>query len=126
MRTSAVEKSQGSTGLPSNSLAQVYAAPASTQIFEAVHAYDPMDWKSIRAQFNLDPRLVHLANFYLASYPKPVRDAIEHYRNALDNDPHSFLNDNMFAKPEQALWRHVANQIVRYVGGTIDEIALTG
>ncbi|MBA3771358.1 MAG: aminotransferase class V-fold PLP-dependent enzyme [Ramlibacter sp.] len=85
-----------------------------------------MDWASIRGQFNLDRRLAHLANFYLASYPKPVRDSIDHYRNALDNDPHSFLNDNMFAKPEQALWRHVVNQIHKYVGGSADEIALTG
>jgi isopenicillin-N epimerase len=32
----------------------------------------------------------------------------------------------MFAKPEQALWRHVAKHAARYVGGDIDEIALTG
>jgi selenocysteine lyase/cysteine desulfurase len=126
MRTSAVENVQGSSDSLANSSFHVPAVPASVQIFEAAHSYDPTDWKSVRAQFNLDPRLAHLANFYLASYPKPVRDAIEHYRSALDNDPHSFLNDNMFAKPEQALWRHVANHVVRYTGGTIDEIALTG
>ncbi len=111
---------------PTNMSPHIYAAPASTQIFEAVHSFDPMNWESIRGQFNLDRRLAHLANFYLASYPKPVRDSIDHYRNALDNDPHSFLNDNMFAKPEQALWRHVVNQIHKYVGGSADEIALTG
>jgi len=125
MRTSAVEN-DGSSGSLSDDLVRIPAAPASVQIFEAAHSYDPMDWKSIRSQFNLDPRLAHLANFYLASYPKPVRDAIEHYRNALDSDPHSFLNDNMFAKPEQALWRHVADHAARYTGGSLEEIALTG
>src|SRR5262249_25842322 len=120
MRTSTVEKALDSSELASKGLARVHAAPAATQIFEATLCFDPMDWESVRAQFNLDPRLAHLANFYLASYPKPVRDAIEYYRNALDNDPHSFLNDNMFAKPEQALWRHVAGHVARYVGGHID------
>jgi selenocysteine lyase/cysteine desulfurase len=126
MKTSKVGNAQDRASLPLSSLVRAPAAPATPQLFEATHSFDPMDWKSIRAQFNLDPSLAHLANFYLASYPKPVRDAIDYYRNALDNDPHSFLNDNMFAKPEQALWRQVANQIVRYVGGDIDEIALTG
>lgn len=45
---------------------------------------DPADWSTVRAQFNLDPNLTHLANFYLASYPTPVRDAVERYRKALD------------------------------------------
>ncbi|WP_296358347.1 aminotransferase class V-fold PLP-dependent enzyme [Ramlibacter sp.] len=104
----------------------VKTEPPPPRLFEAAHDFDPMDWASVRGQFKLDPALAHLSNFYLCSYPKPVRDAIDFYRDALDRDPHSFLNDNMFARPEQALWRRVAETIARYTGGSFDEIALTG
>lgn len=87
--------------------------------------FNPADWSAVRAQFNLDPELAHLANFYLASYPAPVRDAVERYRKALDENPYSFLDDHMFAKTEDMLWRKVAAAAARYVGGQADEIALT-
>ena len=48
----------------------------------ATQPFDPGDWKSVRAQFLLSPDLVHLSNFYLASNPTPVRDAITNYRRA--------------------------------------------
>jgi hypothetical protein len=126
METTIFASTTASTKVNLNSGIRPDGAPFQSRIFEAEHAYDPMDWASVRAQFDLDPRLAHLANFYLASYPKPVRDSIEHYRKALDDDPHSFLNDNMFVNPAQALWRHVAEHAARYVGGDADEIAFTG
>lgn len=87
--------------------------------------FNPADWSSVRSQFNLDPSLVHLANFYLASYPKTVREAIERYRKALDENPYSFLDEHMFSQRETALWRKVALAAANYVGGTPNEIALT-
>src|SRR5262245_58128216 len=39
------------------------------------------DWATVRAQFNLDPAWMHFSQFYIVSHPKPVRDAIERYRN---------------------------------------------
>ncbi|MEU1477897.1 hypothetical protein [Streptomyces sp. NPDC005760] len=45
---------------------------------------------------------MHLSNFYLASNPTPVRDAITNYRRAFDENPRSFLDDNMFAADRPA------------------------
>ncbi|MFB7031419.1 MULTISPECIES: aminotransferase class V-fold PLP-dependent enzyme [unclassified Streptomyces] len=69
--------------------------------------------------------MAHLSNFYLASNPTPVRDAITKYRKAFDEDPHSFLDDNMFGREEDKLWRTVCAEAAEYVGGHADEIALT-
>ena len=91
----------------------------------ATQPFDPGDWKSVRAQFLLSPDLVHLSNFYLASNPTPVRDAITNYRRAFDENPHSFLDDNMFAREEDMLWRSVCAEAAEYVGGQASEIALT-
>lgn len=123
--TIAANPGSSASVLPYNP-ARPQSVPPSSHIFEAAQSFDPMDWRSVRAQFNLDPQLAHLANFFLASYPKPVRDAIDHYRNALDNDAHSFLTDNMFAQPDKALWHNVARHAARYTGGKAEEIALTG
>lgn len=101
------------------------AAAAPVDELASNRSFDPHDWGSVRAQFNLDPKLAHLANFYLASYPTPVRDAVERYRKALDNNPYSYLDDHMFGKPENALWPKVASAAARYVGGRPEEIALT-
>src|SRR3981081_1676657 len=48
---------------------------------------DSPSWEEVRGNFNLTPGLVHMAGFFLASHPKPVRDAIEAYRRALDANP---------------------------------------
>src|SRR5260370_25670729 len=48
---------------------------------------DSPSWETVRANFNLAPDLIHMAGFFLASHPKPVRDAIEMYRRALDANP---------------------------------------
>ncbi|GHH24145.1 hypothetical protein [Streptomyces rubradiris] len=64
-------------------------------------------------------------NFYLASNPTPVRDAITNYRRAFDENPRSFLDDNMFAREEDMLWRSVRAEAAEYVGGQASEVALT-
>jgi selenocysteine lyase/cysteine desulfurase len=88
-------------------------------------AFDPYDWASVRAQFNLDPSLAHLSNFFLASCPAPVRDAIDRHRRALDENPYTYLDDHMFGKPDAMLWRNVTAAAAQYVGGQPNEIALT-
>lgn len=45
------------------------------------------DWEWVRRQFNTEPGLVHLAGFFLATHPAPVRAAIERYRRQLDANP---------------------------------------
>lgn len=47
----------------------------------------PPDWQAVRDQFPLSPDLIHLAGFFLASHPTPVREAIERHRAGLDADP---------------------------------------
>ncbi len=42
---------------------------------------------AVRAQFPLSPNLIHLARFFLASHPTPVREAIERHRAGFDTDP---------------------------------------
>src|SRR4029077_4004768 len=41
-------------------------------------------WEEVRSSFNLAPDLIHMSGFFLASHPKPVREAIEEHRRALD------------------------------------------
>ena len=41
---------------------------------------DFKDWESVRQEFELAPDYVHLALFFLASHPRPVRQAIEQYQ----------------------------------------------
>lgn len=91
----------------------------------AQQSFDPHDWRSVRDEFLLSPELAHLSNFYFASNPTPVRDAITRYRRAFDEDPHGFLDDNMFRRDEDMLWRSVCAAAAEYVGGQSDEIALT-
>ena len=45
------------------------------------------DWESVRQEFELAPDYIHLALFYLASHPRPVRQAIEQYRAKIDANP---------------------------------------
>jgi isopenicillin-N epimerase len=44
-------------------------------------------WEEVRSSFNLAPDLIHMSGFFLASHPKPVREAIEEHRRALDANP---------------------------------------
>lgn len=53
-----------------------------------------MGWEAVRAQFPLDPDLVHLAGMLITAHPAPVREAIEAHRAALDGDPASYVLDN--------------------------------
>jgi len=47
----------------------------------------------VRAQFNLSGDHIHLASFFLASHPKPVREAIDRHRRALDENPIGTLRE---------------------------------
>lgn len=91
----------------------------------APQPFNPHDWKSVRAQFLLDPDLAHLSNFFFASNPTPVREAITKYRKAFDENPYNYLDDNMFQRDEDMIWRKVCAAAAEYVGGKPHEIALT-
>ncbi len=48
-------------------------------------------WEAVRAQFRLDPSRVHLSNLFIATHPRPVREAIARHAEALDRDPAGYL-----------------------------------
>jgi len=77
-------------------------------------------WEEIRSQFNLAPGLIHMSGFFLASHPKPVREAIEQYRQALDANPIEYWFENI-GKCEAA----VAAAAAHYLGVDPGDIALT-
>ncbi len=90
------------------------------------------DWAAIRAQFDLAPDWMHFSQFYIVSHPKPVREAIERFRNMLDTQPFatvehgmgfdSFLGDEAQQDPFPVRVQHAA---AKYIGGKPEEIALT-
>lgn len=51
-------------------------------------AHPAASWAAVRAQFDLAPDYLHLgASQFIASHPRPVREAIAHYRRLLDQNP---------------------------------------
>ena len=77
-------------------------------------------WASIKQEFDIEPGIVQMSSFYLASHPRPVREAIERHRRGLDRDSHTYIDANV-AHLEQA----VRNEASRYMGVSGDELAFT-
>ncbi len=88
-------------------------------------SFKPHDWRSVRAQFNLSPDYVHLAGFYIVSHPRPVREAIERYRKAIDENPFLTVDRGLFGKPEDRMARRVCEAAAAYAGGKPNEFAIT-
>lgn len=82
-------------------------------------------WDAIRAQFDLNPAYTHLGLFYIASNPRPVREAIDAYRRKLDANPFLTVERSMFEKPEDNLPMKACNAIASYIGGQGEDVALT-
>jgi selenocysteine lyase/cysteine desulfurase len=77
-------------------------------------------WQAVRAQFQLSRDFIHLAGFFLASHPAPVRAAIERHRRGLDADPVGYWFEHE-EKQEAAVLRAAAD----YLAVDPTEIALT-
>ncbi|MDH5498326.1 MAG: aminotransferase class V-fold PLP-dependent enzyme [Nitrospira sp.] len=77
-------------------------------------------WEDLRAQFLLSPRLIHLATFFLASHPTPVREAIARHRAGLDADPIGYWFEHE-EKQEAMVLRAAAD----YLNADPTDIALT-
>ena len=69
-------------------------ASANTTISAAVKrvAGAANDWAAVKSSFDPAPNIVQMAAFYLASHPKPVRDAIERHRRGLDREAHGYIH----------------------------------
>ncbi|MFC0216421.1 aminotransferase class V-fold PLP-dependent enzyme [Paenibacillus chartarius] len=80
------------------------------------------NWDTVRRQFELSTDYIHLgASQFIASHPKPVREAIVRYRDKLDSDPVSYVLDH-----ENQYSQSVRIAAARYLG--VDDpgrIALT-
>jgi isopenicillin-N epimerase len=78
------------------------------------------DWEAVRAQFALSEEFIHMSAMLISSHPKPVRDAIEEHRRAMDANPLTYLFQNN--RPLQDAARASAGQ---YLGVSGSDIALT-
>ncbi|WP_447975218.1 aminotransferase class V-fold PLP-dependent enzyme [Nitrospira sp. Kam-Ns4a] len=77
-------------------------------------------WEAVRDQFPLSRDLIHMACFFLASHPTPVREAIERHRRALDENPLGYLIEH-----EERLEAAVLRAAADYLGVRPEDIALT-
>ncbi len=84
---------------------------------------DP-DWLAIRALFPLAPDWTHLSSFLFVSHPKPVADAIDHFRKKLDSDA-TWIEIAAFSDAEGRPFTAVKRALADYIGGSPTEIALT-
>ena len=94
-------------------------APVST----AIASSPPLtfnSWQAVREQFQLSRDFIHLAGFFLASHPTPVRAAIERHRRGLEADPIVYWFEQE-EKQEAAVLRAAAD----YLAVDPTEIALT-
>ena len=90
------------------------------------------DWAAVRAQFELAPDWMHFSQFYIVSHPKPVRDAIERYRDMLDAQPFTtvehgmgfdtFLGEDAQQDPYPV---RVQKAAAAYIGCKPEEVGLT-
>src|SRR3712207_2232317 len=66
----------------------------------SVVAGNLQNWTNVRAQFDAIARdYIHLSSFFLASHPRPVREAIEKHRRAIDENPFVYIEENIFSMP---------------------------
>lgn len=81
-------------------------------------------WELVRREFPLSPDYVHLSQFFMVSHPRPVREAIERYRRAIDANPFLAIENGMFGAEAEQLPPRVRRAAASYTGARPDEIAL--
>ncbi|KTC12720.1 class V aminotransferase [Pseudomonas marginalis ICMP 9505] len=81
-------------------------------------------WTGFKQLFNQDPDYLHFSNFLVASHPKPVREAIERYRQQIDRNPGLAMDWGL-----EETWKRegqVREWAGRYLNAQPPQIALTG
>ena len=78
------------------------------------------DWTALRNLFPLTRDYIQLSTFLLASHPKPVAQAIERHRKALDENPSDYWHEHFLTVDAK-----IAASAARYMGGKGEQIALT-
>src|SRR5215213_9831297 len=94
-------------------------APGALAACSEETAAAPGGWAGVRAQFALRERERNFAAWYLASHPKPVRDAIERHRRGLDASPHEYVERHV------ELEARARAAAAAYLETEPDQIALT-
>ena len=93
------------------------ASPMASQDTPSIQ---PGDWTALRNLFPLTRKYIQLSTFLLASHPKPVSDAIEKHRLALDENPADYWHEQYLT-----IDRDISNAAAQYMGGKGENIALT-
>jgi isopenicillin-N epimerase len=104
--------------------AAAYGRNTSAQA-EAASSLDAFsDWDWVRSQFNLNPEYLHFSQFFIVSHPRPVREAIERLRHAMDENPFLAVEHGLGGPaPDNQLLR-AQQAAANYMGAKPDEIAL--
>ena len=89
-------------------------------------AIDLQDWSAVRNQFDLAREYIHLTSFFLASHPRPVREAIERYRKEIDRNPFKVVEQGIFEPHGESMTEKVKKAAAEYLEAKPEEIALTG
>lgn len=93
---------------------------AATELDITNNPIQPGDWNTLRDMFPLTRKYIQLSTFLLASHPKPVSDAIEKHRRALDENPSDYWHHHF-----QTIDAEISKSAAEYMGGKAENIALT-
>lgn len=102
--------------------ATVTGAKADAAATESAARFD--DWAWVRAQFDLTAEYLHLSQFFIVSHPRPVREAIERHRRAIDANPFLAVEHGTSGDGEANLSLRARRAVADYIGGKPEEIAL--
>jgi len=89
---------------------------------------EPADrWAAVRAEFEQDPAYANFTGFLLTSHPRPVREAIARYRDALDRNPVMVLEEQLALTISggDSLDQAPRTAAAKFLNVAPDEIALT-
>lgn len=81
-------------------------------------------WARLQQLFDQDPAYLHFSNFLITSHPKPVREAIERHRAALDKNPGLAMDWDLGVIEQRE--ENVRVWAGRYLQADAKQIALTG
>ncbi|MBJ7413086.1 MAG: aminotransferase class V-fold PLP-dependent enzyme [Phenylobacterium sp.] len=98
----------------------VAAGPATAQAPAPQRAFEANDWARVRAQFGLKSDRVDMSAMLIAAHPKAVREAIARHRDALDETPIEYLEQN-----NRRLQNVARERVGRYFGALATDVALT-
>jgi isopenicillin-N epimerase len=106
------------------------AALAPSRLLAAVAKHTPptpalSKWADVKALFPLARDKANFAGFYIASHPKPVNDAIQAFRRAIDENPFLVVEHRMFESETANALLEVRRAAAKYMGANADDIALT-